>query len=108
MENNTAPIEHQPIEAVGPTATLHESVTKAFESMGSAMLAIAKDQKTIAETINQVIADRNQQLELVGTLLRQNETLAERVLALTKLVDSDHAAIEVLTAMSGMSKAAKC
>lgn len=95
MENDTALSEQQLIEAGNSAAALHESVTKAFASMGNAMLQIANDQRVMAETVNQVITDRNDLVALVGRLVEQIE-------ALTKLQDSDHGAIEVLMAMKGM------
>jgi predicted O-linked N-acetylglucosamine transferase (SPINDLY family) len=92
MENTT-----DATAAIAAVNALHEAVVKAFTEMGNAMLGLAQQQHAIAETINQVVTDRNAQLELIGTLLKQVETLAERVGVLTRLVDADHAQIEVLS-----------
>jgi hypothetical protein len=80
-----------------------------FDSLGQTMLAIVQNQKVMAEKLNEVIVDRDAQVDLVGTLLKQNETLTEQVVVLTKLVDSDHAAVEVLMSLAGLNaKPAKC
>ena len=90
-------------------AEAQAKVEAAFTSMGQAMLALVERQKEHAVAINQMIADRNQQLEIIGTLLKQVETLVERHNAMTKLVDSDHAAVEVLMTVQGLNgKAANC
>jgi hypothetical protein len=79
-------------------AAVQAKVDEAFTSLGKAMLALAGEQKNIAESINEVIADRNQQLALIGSLL-------EKVELLTKLVDSDHARLDVLMGVNGRLKA---
>ena len=92
MANEPTLDEKQLTDTAAAAAKVQATVEAAFTSMGQAMLTMAQQQKEHAETINQLIADRNQQLELVGRLLKQIETI-------TKLQDSDHAAVEVLTAM---------
>lgn len=81
-------------EALAVIVTLKASIDRAFTSAGETMLKLAAEQQKIAETLNTVIADRNAQVDLVGQLLSKIEVL-------TKLVDSDHAVIEVLAGMQG-------
>ena len=89
-------------ETLDVIVTLKASLDRAFAELGDAMIKLAEEQQKTAESLNAVISDRNDQVALVGVLLQKIEVL-------TKLVDSDHAAVEVLMAMRGMpGKAGNC
>jgi hypothetical protein len=82
-------------ETVRAVTLLQQAVNRAYEVMGQTVLDLARQVAQMGTVVNQLVEDRNQQLELLGRLMQQVETFA-------KLHDSDHAAIEVLTARLGM------
>ena len=65
---------------------LHRATTEAYEALSDSVLALAADQKTHAETINEILREREAQVALAGQCLQMIEKLALRVEQLEVLI----------------------
>jgi uncharacterized protein YoxC len=71
-------------------------IEAAFSSWGEAMQGLLENQRLMATKLNELVADRQQQVELIGTLMNQ-------ITQLGKLREQDRAAIDALTSAIRLS-----